>query len=141
MHIRKIIFLFLNQNICCGYSEEPSPRSVLLSTQNICKKLWVREYLQFYAENFCLSKPMEKHVSFPGISLLHCYMVHGPNLYITLDKTGIRVSCFSNISPLTFCRPIYFSIMFDTVKSGQSIVYIEGSQVIVFQKIFYFSED
>ena len=24
MHNRKIIFLFLNQNICCGYSKEPS---------------------------------------------------------------------------------------------------------------------
>ena len=32
--------------------------SVLLSTQNICLKLWVRKYLQFYAEKFCLSKPM-----------------------------------------------------------------------------------
>ena len=30
---------------------------VLLSTQNICKKLLVRKYLQFYAENFCWSKP------------------------------------------------------------------------------------
>ena len=49
--IKKIIFLFLNQNICCGYSKEPSRRdgsfeqgtqknrldeTVLLSTQNIC---------------------------------------------------------------------------------------------------------
>ena len=32
--------------------------TVLLSTQNICKKLWVAKYLQFYAENFCLSEPM-----------------------------------------------------------------------------------
>ena len=24
MHIQNIIFLFLNQNICCGYSKEPS---------------------------------------------------------------------------------------------------------------------
>ena len=30
--------------------------TVLLSTQNICQKLWVRKYLQFYADNFCLSK-------------------------------------------------------------------------------------
>ena len=28
----------------------------LLSTQNICLTLWARKYLQFYAENFCLSK-------------------------------------------------------------------------------------
>ena len=28
-------------------------------TQNICKTLWVRKYLQFYAEKFCLTKPMK----------------------------------------------------------------------------------
>ena len=38
-----LIILFLNQNICCGYSKEPSQ--------------WDK-YLQFYAENFCLSKPV-----------------------------------------------------------------------------------
>ena len=32
--------------------------TVLLSTQNICLKLWVRKYLQLYAENFSLSKPV-----------------------------------------------------------------------------------
>ena len=32
--------------------------TVILSTQNICFKLRVRKYLQFYTENFCLSKPM-----------------------------------------------------------------------------------
>ena len=31
--------------------------TVLLSTQN----LWVRKYLQFYADNFCLSKPVNMH--------------------------------------------------------------------------------
>ena len=39
---KKMIFLFLNQNICCGYSKEPSEwnhlnETVLLSTQNICR--------------------------------------------------------------------------------------------------------
>ena len=31
---------------------------VLLSTKNICYKLYLRKYLQFYAEIFCLPKPM-----------------------------------------------------------------------------------
>ena len=31
--------------------------TVLLSTKNICWKLWVRKYLQFFAENFCIPKP------------------------------------------------------------------------------------
>ena len=29
--------------------------TVLLSSQNICIKLWVGKYLHFYAENVCLS--------------------------------------------------------------------------------------
>ena len=33
--------------------------TVLLSNKNICLKVWVRKYLQFYAEHFCLSKPMD----------------------------------------------------------------------------------
>ena len=32
---KKIIFLFLNQNICCGYSKNRLIETVLLSTQNI----------------------------------------------------------------------------------------------------------
>ena len=45
--IKKIIFLFLNQNICC------LNETVLLSIQNICENGWVRKYLQFYAQKFC----------------------------------------------------------------------------------------
>ena len=38
--------------------------TVLLSTQNICLELWVRKYLQFYADifvylNLCFEKQME----------------------------------------------------------------------------------
>ena len=39
--------------------------TVLLSTQNICNKIWVRKYLLFYAENFCLSKPMYIEILHP----------------------------------------------------------------------------
>ena len=39
---------------------------------------------------------------------------------------------------LTLLGPIEFSIKFDTVKSGCSIIYIEGSQVIISKKILYF---
>ena len=51
---RKIIFFFLIQNICLN-------ETVLLSTQNRCLILKVRKYLQFYTENFCLSKPEIPH--------------------------------------------------------------------------------
>ena len=58
MHIRKIIFLFLDQNISVGTQKNRLNEMVLSSTLNICLKLLVKKYLQFYAENFCLSKPM-----------------------------------------------------------------------------------
>ena len=32
--------------------------TVLLNTQNICKKLWVRKYLQLYTEKNCLAQPV-----------------------------------------------------------------------------------
>ena len=33
-------------------------KTVLLSTQNICSNRWISIYLQFYTQNFCLSKLM-----------------------------------------------------------------------------------
>ena len=69
---QKIFFLFLNQNICCGYfyvfeilehlpySKELFNETVLLSIQNTCYnvKLMGKKIIQFYAQKFCLSKPM-----------------------------------------------------------------------------------
>ena len=58
---KKLIFLFLNQNICYVYSKEPSltlNETVLLSTHNICLNWWIRKYLQFYAQKICISKLM-----------------------------------------------------------------------------------
>ena len=43
-------FLFLNSNICCGYGSYEYPKYML--------KIWVRKYIQFYAQNICLSKPV-----------------------------------------------------------------------------------
>ena len=40
---------------------------------------------------------------------------------------------------LTLCVPIEFPIKFDTVKSGWSIIYIEGPQVIISTKIVFLS--
>ena len=45
-----------------GTQKNQLDEMVLLSTQNICKKLWVRKFLQIYAENFCLSKPTTGHI-------------------------------------------------------------------------------
>ena len=42
----------------------------------------------------------------------------------------IRRSKVTDYAALTLCVPIEFPIKFDTVRSGWSIAYIEGSQVI-----------
>ena len=60
---RKIIFLFPNQNICFGYSKERSQRDVSFEHQKHMLILWVRKYLQFYAEFLCLSKPVNTCIS------------------------------------------------------------------------------
>ena len=41
-----------------GTQKNRLDETVLLGTQNICMKLRVRKYLQFYAQKLCLSKPM-----------------------------------------------------------------------------------
>ena len=57
---------------------------------------------------------------------------HGGCLDSTCTRTDI----------LTHLRPMGFSIKFDSVKSGWSVVYIEGIQVIIFfKKCISFSED
>ena len=48
---------FSTKTYVVGTQKNRLNETVLLSTQNICKKLWVRKYLQFYAEYFCISKP------------------------------------------------------------------------------------
>ena len=40
-----------------------------------------------------------------------------------------------NVGPSTILRPMKLSIKFDTVMSGQFIVYIEGLQVIISKKM------
>ena len=36
--------------------------TILLSTQNISSRCWIRSYLQFYAQKLCLSKPMDIYI-------------------------------------------------------------------------------
>ena len=58
MRNRKIFFYFSAKTYVVGTQKNCLNEIVLLSTQNICLKVWVRKYLQFYAELFCLSKPV-----------------------------------------------------------------------------------
>ena len=58
MHSANLIFLFLNKNICCGYSKELSQWDGSFEHPKNVLKLMGKKYLQFYAEKFCLSKPV-----------------------------------------------------------------------------------
>ena len=39
-----------------GIQKNHLNETILLSTQNICSNWWIRKYLQFYTQNFCLAK-------------------------------------------------------------------------------------
>ena len=55
---RKLISYFSTKTYVVGTQKNRLDEMVLFGNQNICYKLWVRTYLQFYAKKFCLSKPM-----------------------------------------------------------------------------------
>ena len=55
---RKIIFLSLNQNICCGYSKEPSQCDESFENPKHMLKIIGNKIFTIYAEYFCLSKPV-----------------------------------------------------------------------------------
>ena len=65
------------------------------------------------------------------------FLLQGPYFH------GAIVELYANVSQvLTLFEPMECSIKFGTVKSGRSIVYIEGSQIIISKIILYsFSED
>ena len=78
---------------------------VLLSTQNKCLKLGVRKYLQFYAEKFCLSKPMylqTTHSYFEGgyqdtnvyilDDLKSGHTIDGPSIIMNGNRYGRKIS-------------------------------------------------
>ena len=56
---QKSNFLISQPKHDVGTQKNRLNETVLLSTQNICLKLWVRKYLQFYAEKLCFSKPVK----------------------------------------------------------------------------------
>ena len=63
----------------------------------------------------------------PTFNVYNCYQL---KLYLLI--------LLSFLFSLTLFVPMEFPIKFDKVKSGWSIVYIEGSQVIIFKKHILF---
>ena len=67
---------------------------------------------------------------------LICGMNHTRSIVLT------HLENFISIQNISHCVPTEFAIKFDTVKSGWSIVYMEGSQVIIFKHYcISFSQD
>ena len=56
---RKIIFLFLNQNICCGSSKNRLNEMDLMSTQNMLK-IMGKKLFPILRRKFLFSKPVDK---------------------------------------------------------------------------------
>ena len=52
MPTKKFIFLFLNQNICCGYSKEPSQGDASFEHPKHMLSLMGKKILHFYAHFF-----------------------------------------------------------------------------------------
>ena len=60
--ITKKKFLFLNQNICCGYSKEPSQRDSSFEYPEHMLKVKGKKILSFLPSNILFSKPVYYHL-------------------------------------------------------------------------------
>ena len=54
----KLFFLFLNQNICCGYSKEPSQLDGSFEHPKYMLRLVAKKIFTILPSNFLLSKPV-----------------------------------------------------------------------------------
>ena len=61
---------FSSKTYVVGTQKNRLNETVLLSTQNICSNWWIRKYLKFYSQNFCLSKPMRHPLSLCQIHMV-----------------------------------------------------------------------
>ena len=55
---KKVLFLFLDQNICCGYSKEPSQWDCSFEHQKHMIKLMGKKIFTILRTKNCLSKPV-----------------------------------------------------------------------------------
>ena len=58
MHSRKLFFLFLSNNICCGYSKEPSQGDGSFEHPKHMFKLMSKKIITIYTKIFCLTGPL-----------------------------------------------------------------------------------
>ena len=60
---KKIFILYLNQNICCGYSKEPSQRDGYIELPKYMFKLMSMEINTILPSTFYLTEPMTKLIA------------------------------------------------------------------------------
>ena len=58
----KLFFIFLNQNICCGYSKELSLWECSFECPALMFKLLGKEIFTILCSNFCFTGPMPKYI-------------------------------------------------------------------------------
>ena len=111
MRNRKIIFLFLNQNICCGYSKEPSQGDGSFEHPKHMLKFMGKKILKILRENFCLSKPVSLILivtylkrNFPTSSSV--YQSGNRNLIRNLFPMYFITACFVSNSSSSTCLSI-----------------------------------
>ena len=92
-------------------------KTVLLSTQNIYYELWLRKYLQFYADFFCLSKPMiyEVKINFHHMGL----DVKKPDLVVCAPAKADQSLCYSLSGKL--CLFVFLGLNKQSDLSGEAV--------------------
>ena len=119
---RKIIFLFLNQNICL--------------------KLWVRKYWRFYANFCCLSKPVYTYSSIclpTGSASIFCFIAFRARFAVTSPSVAIesrqKMEILYNTS-MEDCSKFLWKIQIDILQyalaTGLKILSHEGRHTFFF---------
>ena len=98
MRNENFIFLYLNKNICCGYSKEPSQKDGSFEHPKHMLQLIGKKIFTFYAENFCLSKPVLRSLK------IVFYLRNSENS----DKVPLFVIFYFNL----YCRHIHVPALY-----------------------------
>ena len=59
---KKLLSYFSAKTYVVGTQKNRLNETIFLSTLNISSRCWISNYLQFYAQKLCLSKPMDMYI-------------------------------------------------------------------------------
>ena len=81
--------------------------TILLSTQNICYNVLVRKYSDFYAEHFCLSKPVSCFFQLREIRHENVNAIIG---FFEEQTSHFIISDYCNRGSLEVCIQKYYTV-------------------------------